>query len=170
MEDAAINPTVEPLSWRPTNRRTIIPKKLLHCYKSSRTQSRFPNLGIQQRGLESPTEFDFGGQWDLITKLLQDWGNRLLEGTNKTLCAPGARRKEQWSHKRLRQPCLWVFKSLWWRHGLTLVRCTTYNSAGLSTFEGGRYGDWEGSLVCCSQWVANCWKRLSDWTDQMLAS
>ena len=28
-------------------------------------------------------------------ELTQDWGNRLLEGTNKTLCAPGARRKEQ---------------------------------------------------------------------------
>ena len=24
----------------------------------------------------------------------QDWGNRLFEGTNKTLCAPGPRRKE----------------------------------------------------------------------------
>ena len=28
-------------------------------------------------------------------KLTQDWGNRLLEGTNKTLCAPGPKRKEQ---------------------------------------------------------------------------
>ena len=28
-------------------------------------------------------------------ELTQDWGNRLLEGTNKTLCAPGPRRKEQ---------------------------------------------------------------------------
>ena len=40
-------------------------------------------------------EFDFGGQWDLITELTQDWGNRLLEGTNKTLRAPGPRGKEQ---------------------------------------------------------------------------
>ena len=46
-------------------------------------------------------EFDYGGQWDLITELTQDWGNRLLEGTNKTLCAPGPRRKEQRPHKRL---------------------------------------------------------------------
>ena len=29
-------------------------------------------------------KFDFGGQWDLITELPQEWGNRLLEGTNKT--------------------------------------------------------------------------------------
>ena len=28
-------------------------------------------------------------------ELTQDWGNRLLEGTIKTLCAPGPRRKEQ---------------------------------------------------------------------------
>ena len=28
-------------------------------------------------------------------ELTQDWGNRLLDGTNKTLCAPGPRRKEQ---------------------------------------------------------------------------
>ena len=28
-------------------------------------------------------------------ELTQDWGNRLLEGTNKTLCAPGPRRKVQ---------------------------------------------------------------------------
>ena len=42
-----------------------------------------------------PREFDYGGQWDLITELPQDWGNRLLEGTDQTLCTPGARRKEQ---------------------------------------------------------------------------
>ena len=31
--------------------------------------------------------------------LTQDWENRLLEGTNKTLCAPRPRRKEQCPHK-----------------------------------------------------------------------
>ena len=30
-----------------------------------------------------------------LPELTQDWGNRLLEGTNRTLCAPGPRRKEQ---------------------------------------------------------------------------
>ena len=30
-----------------------------------------------------------------LAELTQDWGNRLLEGTNKTLCTPGPRRKEQ---------------------------------------------------------------------------
>ena len=28
-------------------------------------------------------------------ELTQDWGNRILEGTNKTFCAPGHRKKEQ---------------------------------------------------------------------------
>ena len=27
-----------------------------------------------------------------LPELTQDWGNRLLEGTNRTLCAPGPRR------------------------------------------------------------------------------
>ena len=35
----------------------------------------------------------------------QDWGNGLLEGTNKTLCAPGPRTKEQWPNERLAQTC-----------------------------------------------------------------
>ena len=29
----------------------------------------------------------------MITELPENWRNRLLEGTNKTLCTPGARRK-----------------------------------------------------------------------------
>ena len=31
----------------------------------------------------------------LFMELTQDWGNRLSEGTNKTLCTPGPRRREQ---------------------------------------------------------------------------
>ena len=34
----------------------------------------------------------------MITELTQDWGNRLLEGTSKTLCIPGPRRKDQLEH------------------------------------------------------------------------
>ena len=54
----------------------------------------FPVWG-SGKGTENPTEFDFEGQWDLITELPQEWGNKLLEGTNKSLCPPGPRRKEQ---------------------------------------------------------------------------
>ena len=49
--------------------------------------------------------------WQL-SELTQDWGNRLLEGTDKTLCTPGPRSKEQWPHKRLLQTCSWVSRSL----------------------------------------------------------
>ena len=51
--------------------------------------------GDLAKGLKIPREFDIGGWWDLITELKQDWGNMLLEGTNKTLCTPGPRRQEQ---------------------------------------------------------------------------
>ena len=71
--------------------------------------------GDQAKGLRTPKEYDFGGQWDLIT--------RHLEGTNKTLCAPGPRRKEQWPRKRLTQTCLWGSRSLWRRRGRTLACC-----------------------------------------------
>ena len=51
---------------------------------------------------------------------------------NKTLCAPGLRRKEQCPHKRLSQTCLWVSRSLQWRCGLTVachrVRGTDYKN------------------------------------------
>ena len=36
----------------------------------------------------------------------QTWGNRLLEGTNKTLYTQGPGRKEQRAHKRLNGTCL----------------------------------------------------------------
>ena len=67
-------------------------------------------------------------------------GNRLLEGTNKTLCTPGPRRKEQWPHKRLTKNCLCVSKSLRWRHGLAVacrrVGRTEGPSACMGPFEG----------------------------------
>ena len=67
---------------------------------------------------------------------------RLLEGTDKTLCSPGARKKEQCPHKTLNQTCLWVSRSLWWRHGSTVACCrvrgTEYNNACTSPFEGGQ--------------------------------
>ena len=53
----------------------------------------------------------------------QGWGNRLLEDTNKTLCTPRPRKKEQWPHKRLTQICSWVSKSLWQRSGLAVACC-----------------------------------------------
>ena len=77
-------------------------------------------------------------------ELTQAWGNRLLEGTNKSFCVPGPRRKEQWlTHKRLTQTCLWVSRSLWLRRGLAVACCrvgvTECSSACLGPFEGGHH-------------------------------
>ena len=95
------------------------------------------------KGTENPQRIWLWRPGDLITQLTQDWGNRLLEGTNKTLCAPGPRRKEQCPHKRLSQTCLWVSRSLWWRCTYTVACCgirgTEYNSACISPFERGSY-------------------------------
>ena len=49
-----MNPTTEPLSRQPTNWRTIVPMKFLHCCESSRTHNRFPNLWIGQRDCVPP--------------------------------------------------------------------------------------------------------------------
>ena len=69
-------------------------------------------------------------------------GNRLLEGTNKTLCTPGPRRKEQWPHKRLTQTCPWVSRSVQQRRGSAVACCrvrgTECSSACMGPFEGGR--------------------------------
>ena len=79
--------------------------------------------GDLSKELRTPREFDFGSQWYLITELPQDWGHRLLEGIDKTLCTPGARRKEQCLHKRLSQTYLLVSRSLLWRRGSTMTGC-----------------------------------------------
>ena len=94
LEEVAISPTIEQPSRQLTNCRTIIPNKFLHCCKVPRATVDSPTWGIPAKGLRTPREFDFEGQWDLRTELPQDWGNRPLEGTNKTLCTPGARKKE----------------------------------------------------------------------------
>ena len=67
----------------------------------------------------------------------------LLEGTNKTLCTPGPRRKEQRPHKRLTQICLWVSRSLWQRCGSAEACCrvqvTECGNMCMGPFEGGRH-------------------------------
>ena len=78
-----------------------------------------------------------------LPEITQDWGNRLLEGTHRTLCTTGPRRKEQWPHKRLIQTCLWVSMSLQWRHGSVVACCRIggpdCSSSGLGHFERGHH-------------------------------
>ena len=70
-------------------------------------------------------------------------GNRLLEGTDRILCTPIPRRKEQWPQKRLTQTCPWVPRILQWRRGSAGACCraggTDCNSACMGPFEGGRH-------------------------------
>ena len=77
------------------------------------------------------------------SELTQDWGKGRLEGTNRTLCTPGPRRKEQWPHRRLTQTYLWVSRSLRQRHGSAVACCrvggTKCSSACMGPFEGGRH-------------------------------
>ena len=74
-------------------------------------------------------------------ELTEDCGNRLLEGTNKTLGEPGPKRKEQWPHKKMTQTCPWVSRSLWQRCGSAVawlrVGVTECSSACMGPFEGG---------------------------------
>ena len=69
--------------------------------------------------------------------------NRHLEGTNRTLCAPGTKRKEQSSHKRVTQTCLGVSRSLQWRCVLVVACCraggTECSSTCMGSFEGGHH-------------------------------
>ena len=60
-----VSPTTKPLSRQPTNWRTIIPKKFLHCCKSSRAYNRFLSLGIRQRDWELSGNLTFkaNGIW-----------------------------------------------------------------------------------------------------------
>ena len=81
-------------------------KEILALLRKFLDPQQISQSGDLAKGLRIPREFDFGGTWDLITELPQDWGNRPLEGTNKTLCAAGVRRKEQCPYKRLTQTCL----------------------------------------------------------------
>ena len=68
-------------------------------------------------------------------------GNRLLEGTNRSLCTPEPRRKEQRQQKRLTQACAGVSRCLQCWHGPVLACCrvgdTECSSAYTGPFEGG---------------------------------
>ena len=78
-----------------------------------------------------------------LLELTKNWGNRVLEGTNKTLCAPGPRRKEQQPHRRLSQTCPGMSRSLWRRRGSVVACCraggTECSGACMGPLEGGRH-------------------------------
>ena len=61
-------------------------------------------------------------------ELTQGWGNRLMEGTNKTLCPSEPRRKEQWPQKGLNQAYPQVSRSFWWRCGSVVASCRVWDT------------------------------------------
>ena len=93
----------EQTTHKPQNNYT---KEILTPLRKFLDPQQISQPGDLAKGLRTPGESDFGGQWDLITELPQVCRNRLLGGTNKTLCAPGARRKEQNPQKRVNQTYL----------------------------------------------------------------
>ena len=75
----------------------------------------------------------------MIIELPQDWGNRLLEGTNKPV---GTRTQEKEAvNPHETEQDLPLSKNLQWRPGLTVAFCrvrgSEYNSVGISPFKRG---------------------------------
>ena len=97
--------------------------------------------GDQAKGLRSPRECDFEGQWDSIREFPQGWGNT-LGGYKQNLVHTKTQEKgavtpqetePDWPVSVQESPAeAWVDDSAC--HG---VRSTEYNSPGTSPFEGG---------------------------------
>ena len=137
-----VSPTIEPPSRQLTNWRTI--KQLYQ--RSSHTVVKvlgpttdFPTWESSKE-TENPQGIWFWRPVGFDYRTYTGLGKQTLGGHNKTLCAPGPRRKEQWPHKRMSQTCLWVSRRFQWRHGSTVAYCgvrgTESNSPGISSFEG----------------------------------
>ena len=99
---------------------TIIRKKFLHCWVGSRPHIRFPNLGIQQRDLESPRILTLKDSGIWLQNLHSTEGNRLFEGINKILYTSRPRKRRIYLTEDWAQPA-WVFESLWQRRGLAVA-------------------------------------------------
>ena len=80
----------------------------------------------------------------------QEWGNRLLVGTNKTLCTQEPRRKEQWPHKGMSESDMCEYPGVSWEGvgwqwpaaGSGALNTTVLGAAGcsdISPFEGGHH-------------------------------
>ena len=85
------------------------------------TPYQAPQTGDPTKGLGIPRDSDPEGQWDLIIRLPQDWGNRSssLERHRQNQSTQRLRGKEQWLHRKLNQSYLLVLEGLLWRSGLS---------------------------------------------------
>ena len=73
----------EPSPWKNMSCSWILRHNTVEKVLGPTTDSPTWNLA---KILRTSRKFYFGGQWNLITELTQDWGNRFLEDTNKILC------------------------------------------------------------------------------------
>ena len=58
-------------------------KEVLALLQKFKDLQQLSQPGDPENRLRAPKEFDVEGQWDLITELPQDWGNRLLASKKK---------------------------------------------------------------------------------------
>ena len=79
--------------------------------------------GDLAEGLRTPRDFDFGGQWNFITELPQDWENRLLKGTNTHVHTRTQEKGAVSPQETEPDLCVCVSRSLWQRLVLT-VSCS----------------------------------------------
>ena len=113
----------------------------MHCCRSSRAHNRFPNLGIKQR--ENPQRIWLWRPVGFGYRTSPGLRKQTLGGHNKTLCAPGPRRKDQWPHKRVSQMRVssggGVDSRLLQGQGHWLQQSWELWNADISPFEGGHH-------------------------------
>ena len=61
-------------------------KEFLALLQKFKDLQQLSQPGDPENRLRVPKEFDVEGQWDVITELPQDWGNRLLAPKKKRVC------------------------------------------------------------------------------------
>ena len=95
-----------PAEWVTHNLENINTKEALPLLWSFKTPHQASQPGDPTKGLGIPRKSDLEGQWDLITRLPQgETETPVLESTNKIVCIPRHRGKEQWLHRKLNQSC-----------------------------------------------------------------
>ena len=89
----------------------IISKKFSHCCEGSESHVRLPSLRIRQRDWESPENLTLKASriWLQDFRRPGETETPVLEGTNKALCAPRLRGKEQWLHGYWTKTC-WCWR------------------------------------------------------------
>ena len=86
-----------PAVWVTHKLENYTTKEVLPFLGRFQTPHQGSQPGDPTMGLGIPSKSDLEDQWELTIGLPQDWGKQtpVLDGTNKILCAPRPRGKEQ---------------------------------------------------------------------------